>query len=52
MVLVDLTRGNDVVTMKFEQTGSHQGKITLKDRLLDERLQYLVGCTEFTIPFR
>ena len=50
MVFVDLTRGNDVVTMKFEQTGSHQGKITLKDRLLDERLQYLVGVTELTLP--
>ena len=50
MVLVDLTRGNDVVTIKFEQTGSHQGKVTLKDRLLDERLQYLVGVTELTLP--
>ena len=50
MVLVDLTRGNDVVTVVFEQSGSHQSKITLKDRLLDERLQYLVGVTELTLP--
>ena len=50
MVICDVTRGNDIVRLRFEQTGTHRSRITLKDRFLDERLEYVVGVTNCTIP--
>ena len=50
MVICDVTRGNDIVRLRFEQTGTHRSRITLKDRFLDERLDYVVGVTNCTIP--
>ena len=50
MVLCDLTAGNDCVKIRFEQTGDFRASVTLKEQLLDERLDYLVGITSLKIP--